>query len=162
MQLLFTFFIICLFIYGIAFAIKNAQLKISPKQRTDQRDIGIKHNREKCGNRFEREVFDCLVKLGYYPLSQVKEGRYRLDFVLLENNKRIVIECDGDIFHNAQHDKKRDAYLKKAGYVSVLRIKYSQWKEDKNKCILRLESQLYKLQHLPSTHPSFNLQFNIE
>lgn len=60
MQLLFTFFIICLFIYGIAFAIKNAQLKFSPKQRTDQRDIGIKHNREKCGNRFEREVLTAL------------------------------------------------------------------------------------------------------
>lgn len=86
------------------------QLKISPKERTAQRDIGIKHNRDKCANRFEREVFDCLVKLGYYPLSQVKEGRYRLDFVLLENNKRIVIECDGDIFHNAQHDRKRDAF----------------------------------------------------
>lgn len=79
-------------------------MKISPKQRTDQRDIGIKHNRENVGIVL-KEVFDCLVKLGYYPLSQVKEGRYRLDFVLLENNKRIVIECDGDIFHNAQHDK---------------------------------------------------------
>ena len=52
--------------------------------------------------------------------------------------------------------------FKKAGYSSVLRIKYSQWKEDKNKCILRLESKLYELQHLPSTHPSFHLQFNIE
>ncbi|PIE92788.1 hypothetical protein CO726_24800 [Bacillus fungorum] len=160
--MLFIIFLISLFIYGLAFTIKNMQFEIKPKQRTDQRDIGIKHNREKCGNRFEREVFDYLVKLGYYPISQVKEGRYRLDFVLLENNKRIVIECDGDIFHNAQHDKKRDAYLKKVGYVSVLRIKYSQWKEDKHKCILRLESKLYELQHLPSTHPSFHLQFDIK
>ncbi|MEM5663069.1 hypothetical protein AAHB94_00960 [Bacillus toyonensis] len=69
------------------------------------------------------------------------------------------MEADGDIFHDAKRDAKRDHYLKQIGYKSVIRIKYSAWKENKMKSISRLEMRLYELELLPSSHPSFELQF---
>lgn len=156
----FLIFIIGLCLYGLIYAFKNMKLEYKPLPKNDRRESGITHNRQKCSNRFEKDVFNTLVQLGYYPICQVKEGRYKLDFVLIENGKRAVVEADGDIFHDAKRDKIRDHYLKKVGYSSVIRIKYSEWKEDKIKCIRKLEMRLYELELLPASHPSFQLQFN--
>ncbi|PEK34095.1 DUF559 domain-containing protein [Bacillus pseudomycoides] len=155
----FLIFIIGLCLYGLIYAFKNIKFEYKSIQRNDNRKSGIAYNRQKCSNRFELDMFNTLVQMGYYPLCQVKEKRYKLDFVLIENGKRVVIETDGDIFHNAKRDKIRDHYLKKVGYAAVLRIKYSEWKEDKIKCISRLEMHLYELELLPASHPSFDLQF---
>lgn len=153
-------FIGALTAYGIMFTIQNIEFKNIKTQPVNEKLSGIAYNRKKCSNRFELALFDSLVQMGYYPLCQIKEGRYRLDFVLIENGKRIVVEADGDIFHNDKHDRKRDNYLKKMGYHDVIRVKYSQWKENRMECVKKLEMKLYTLQHLPSSHPSFDLQFD--
>ncbi|MBJ8031263.1 DUF559 domain-containing protein [Bacillus cereus group sp. N21] len=156
---MFVIAITLLAAYGLFFAVKNLKFEKINKHSNDARSIGIEHNRKKCGNRFELDMFNTLVQMGYYPLCQVKEKRYKLDFVLIENGKKVAIEADGDIFHDAKRDKIRDQYLKKIGYSAVIRIKYSSWKEDKMKSISRLEMRLYELELLPSSHPSFELQF---
>ncbi|KXY54388.1 DUF559 domain-containing protein [Bacillus cereus] len=156
---MFVIAITLLAAYGLFFAMKNLKFEKINKPSHDSRSIGIEHNRKKCSNRFELDMFNTLVQMGYYPLCQIKEKRYKLDFVLIENGKKVAIEADGDIFHDKKRDTKRDHYLKQIGYKSVIRIKYSAWKEDKMKCISRLEMRLYELELLPSSHPSFELQF---
>ncbi|MGR5899366.1 hypothetical protein ACT7C8_17050 [Bacillus cereus] len=37
-------------------------------------------------------MFNTLVQMGYYPLCQVKEKRYKLDFVLIENGKKLLLK----------------------------------------------------------------------
>ncbi|PEP39198.1 DUF559 domain-containing protein [Bacillus pseudomycoides] len=156
---MFVIAITLLAAYGLFFTVKNFKIEKINKPSHDSRSLGIDHNRKKCSNRFELDMFNTLVQMGYYPLCQVKEKRYKLDFVLIENGKKVVIETDGDIFHDAKRDRIRDQYLKKIGYSAVIRIKYSAWKENKMKCISRLEIRLYELELLPSSHPSFELQF---
>lgn len=156
---MFVIAITLLAAYGLFFTIKNLKFEKINKPSHDSRSMGIEHNRKKCSNRFELDMFNTLVQMGYYPLCQVKEKRYKLDFVLIENGKKVAIEADGDIFHDAKRDAKRDHYLKQIGYKSVIRIKYSAWKENKMKSISRLEMRLYELELLPSSHPSFELQF---
>ena len=105
-------------------------------------------------------MFDALVNLGYMPLTQVKEARYRLDFVLIENGKKVCIETDGEVWHDADHDQKRDKYLLSVGYESVIRVKYGDWKENKAYYMPKVALRLYELQVLPELHPSYKLQFN--
>ncbi|MEM5663070.1 hypothetical protein AAHB94_00965 [Bacillus toyonensis] len=37
-------------------------------------------------------MFNTLVQMGYYPICQVKEKRYKLDFVLIENGKKLQLK----------------------------------------------------------------------
>lgn len=63
---------------------------------------------------------------------QAKIGNYIADFLVYhwDTKTKIIVECDGHDFHEktkkqAEHDKKRDRYLTKCGYI-VLRYTGSQ------------------------------------
>ena len=43
--------------------------------------------------------------------SQVKLGRFYVDFILEINNSKIIVECDGKDYHDPDKDKERDKVL---------------------------------------------------
>ncbi|WP_028401055.1 DUF559 domain-containing protein [Ectobacillus panaciterrae] len=157
---MFAVIILGMAFYGLWYIIRNLQKPNLNHHKDQNRKAEIFRNRAGCSNRFEREMFDALVSLGYTPLTQVKEARYRLDFVLMENGKKVCVEADGEVWHDADHDQKRDKYLLSVGYEAVIRVKYGDWKENKARCIQKLEIRLYELKLLPELHPSYKLQFN--
>lgn len=79
---------------------------------------------------FERDVYNYLSSKEYSLIPQFKIGRYRLDFVLSnENNQKIAIECDGDMYHGIQElekDLERQSILERCGWKFV-RIRASEF-----------------------------------
>ena len=67
-----------------------------------------------------------------YPI-RCKYG-YSIDFAIPD--KKIGIECDGERWHKKgnNHDRKRDAFLKKQGW-KMLRFMGKEIKEDVQGCI---------------------------
>lgn len=47
-------------------------------------------------------------------------GNFRLDFVVLSNDKKYAFECDGQEFHNESRDEWRDAMILGAGAVDFI------------------------------------------
>ena len=69
----------------------------------------------------EKRVVKWLDALGVDYAPHVIIGRYQVD--LLVESRHLVIECDGELWHNTErartHDKKRDEYFHRIGYVTV-------------------------------------------
>ncbi|MFB9759073.1 hypothetical protein [Ectobacillus funiculus] len=103
---MFALIVLGMALYGVGYAIRNFERPNLHHHRDQNRKAEILRNRAGCSNRFEREMFDPLVDLGYTPLTQVKEARYRLDFVLIENGKKVCIKTDGEVWHDADHVTK--------------------------------------------------------
>jgi len=85
----------------------------------------------------EIKMADELSERGIEYIEQYNLGdKFRLDFFLPEYN--IVIECDGDYWHNLPDVKKRDksknAYIKACGY-SLYRFWESEINEDVSACV---------------------------
>ena len=75
-------------------------------------------NRKLAGNRNkmtypERVAFDWLTKHNIQFKSQEKVGSYYPDFIV---NKNIIIEIDGERWHDKEKDKKRDEFLRNKGF----------------------------------------------
>ena len=72
-------------------------------------------------------------------------GRFVCDFAIPE--KKIIIECDGDYWHNREDIKKKDkaknAYLKVSGWV-LLRFWEHEIKDDINKCVQIIQEEICK------------------
>jgi very-short-patch-repair endonuclease len=71
----------------------------------------------------ERKVAAALRALGIEFVREYRIGRYSIDFFVPASN--IAIEADGDYWHNASHDQKRDAYVLSKG-VHTVRITESE------------------------------------
>lgn len=61
-------------------------------------------------------------KEGFILAQQVTILKYRVDFLITGNGKRLVVECDGRDFHHAtrgqiERDRLRDADLSASGYT---------------------------------------------
>lgn len=85
--------------------------------------------------------------VGYFPLSkigvltpQVQEGPYRIDFVLVPNNRllKVAVELDGQEYHKTKeqraHDYKRERYLQHRGW-KIIRFTGSEIYGDAEKCV---------------------------
>lgn len=64
---------------------------------------------------------------------------YIADFYLPD--KRIIIETDGEQFHDKKRDNKRDAVLRKMGY-KILRFTGTQVRTDLSSCISKVMGEL--------------------
>lgn len=83
----------------------------------------------------ERIVFNLLVEnniefVFQYPI-RCKYG-YIADFFIPKIN--LIIEADGERWHNFQRDNRRDAVLRKKGF-SILRLKGQDIKNNPNQCL---------------------------
>lgn len=90
---------------------------------------------------FEKDVYDCLNARGYKLIPQFVVGHYRIDFVLTnDNNQKIAIECDGDIYHRVdelENDLKKQSILERCGWKFV-RIRASEFYYDRDTTIKQL------------------------
>ncbi|GAA3315352.1 hypothetical protein GCM10020331_010120 [Ectobacillus funiculus] len=152
---MFALIVLGMALYGVGYAIRNFERPNLHHHRDQNRKAEILRNRAGCSNRFEREMFDPLVDLGYTPLTQVKEARYRLDFVLIEKRKKRYVLKQMERFGMMQ------IMLLSVGYEAMIRVKIRRL-EGKTKLIIcqKVALRLYELQVLPELHPSYKLQFN--
>ena len=77
--------------------------------------------RELCQSEFERELYDALTESGYRVTPHVKVGGYTIDLVVEgDMDRRLAIECDGDLYHGQEnwvHDMARQRILERAGWT---------------------------------------------
>jgi len=92
---------------------------------------------------FEVDVYNNIVEKGYnvIPQYEVAKGKYRIDLVcILNNGKKIAIECDGDIWHGAeqfQNDMMRQRVLERCGWQFV-RIQGAEYYTNREKTMQTL------------------------
>lgn len=90
----------------------------------------------------EREVRESLTALGLLFVTQHEIGRYFLDFYLPDH--QLAVEADGEFWHDAEHDAKRDAFVLTHG-IRTVRITYLELHKAVDKTALvaaRLEPYL--------------------
>ncbi len=81
---------------------------------------------------FEKSVCKLLYNNGFgdYLYPQFEVGKYRIDFGLILNNKKLAIECDGFSYHSGitkiQEDINRQLILERAGW-RFFRIQSTDW-----------------------------------
>ena len=79
---------------------------------------------------FEESVAKYLVSRGYDIVQQWKVGAYRLDIVVVYNNLKVVIECDGEKYHSSDEqirsDMERQTILERCGW-KFIRIRGSEY-----------------------------------
>jgi very-short-patch-repair endonuclease len=81
---------------------------------------------------FEKKVMAHLIEQKYTVVPQWKVGSYRIDIVVVDGDKKVAIECDGDRYHNAENlakDLSRQAILERLGW-NFYRIRGSQFFRD--------------------------------
>ena len=79
-----------------------------------------------------------------YPI-RCKYG-YIVDFFLPKYN--LIVECDGEVWHKEgnSHDRKRDFYLKKRGFI-ILRFKGKEILNDIKECVNVIQSKGGEIQN---------------
>lgn len=103
----------------------------------------------KCQSPIEKMMCAILFQTEVYFEPQEKIGNYTVDFLIqVDENKYIVIECDGHEFHEktkeqAKHDKERDRFLQKEGYP-VYRFTGSEIFNNPLHILSEIEEILYK------------------
>lgn len=92
---------------------------------------------------FEAEVIRALNAQGIRTLSQYPSCGFFIDIVAERDDRRIAIECDGEIWHYDEHgqlrieDVQRQDILERAGW-QVLRIPYRKWRLEPDEEIARV------------------------
>ena len=90
---------------------------------------------------FEKDFYKEMKKSGYELIPQFRVGKYRIDFVVEnEEKKKVAIECDGDIYHTLEDyekDMARQGVLERCGWKFV-RIRASQFYYDRENSMREL------------------------
>lgn len=104
-----------------------------------------KDNEKLFESSFEKDLYYYLSLKGYKLTPQFKVGNYRIDFVLTnDNNQKIAIECDGDIYHGIDeldNDLKRQSILERCGW-KFARIRASEFYYNKKESTEKLIQQI--------------------
>lgn len=64
--------------------------------------------KNKADSIFEVEVANKLVSEGYHIVQQYPVGAYRLDIVVIYEDRKVVIECDGERYHSGTEKVRED------------------------------------------------------
>ncbi len=93
---------------------------------------------------FEISVASTLVKNGYHIIQQWAVGAYRIDMVAVCGNKKIAIECDGELYHAGEdkirEDMERQAILERLGW-RFIRIRGSEYYRNPEETMKRVMSE---------------------
>ncbi len=99
----------------------------------------------KADSPFEVSVAKSLVQNGYHIVQQWKVGAYSIDMVALFGDKKIAIECDGELYHSGEEkireDMERQAILERLGW-RFIRIRGSEYYRNPELTIKRVISEL--------------------
>lgn len=69
--------------------------------------------------RLEKYLFSWLTITAQYEVETIA-GKFRLDFVIIIDNKKIAFECDGEEYHDAFRDEFRDGLILGSGQVDII------------------------------------------
>lgn len=87
---------------------------------------------------FEEAVAKSLVARGYHIRQQWEVGAYRLDIVVVYEENKIAIECDGERYHSSESqiraDMERQTILERIGW-RFIRIRGSEFFSDREQTI---------------------------
>lgn len=101
---------------------------------------------------FEERVAKKLVSEGYNIIQQYPVGAYRLDIVVTCENKKVVIECDGERFHSGEdkirEDMQRQTILERIGW-KFIRIRGSLFFKDEEIAMNQVFEELDKMEIYP-------------
>ena len=103
---------------------------------------------------FEERVAKMLVSAGYNIIQQYPVGAYRLDIVVLCENRKVVIECDGERFHSGEdkirEDMQRQTILERIGW-KFIRIRGSLFFKDEELAMNQVFEELDRLNIYPES-----------
>ncbi|MCI1958410.1 MAG: AAA domain-containing protein [Clostridia bacterium] len=101
--------------------------------------------KSKADSPFEISVTNSLVKRGYHIVQQWLVGSYRIDMVAVCGDKKIAIECDGELYHSGNDkvraDMERQAILERLGW-RFIRIRGSEYYSNPDKTMKRVITEL--------------------
>ena len=103
-------------------------------------------------NGFQGSVKRLLEEGGYHVTAQHQAGAYTIDLVVIGNNSRLAIECDGEQLHSPeklQEDLERQAVLERLGWAFV-RVRGSLFFRDEVRAMEPVFRRLQKLNLLPA------------
>jgi len=107
----------------------------------------------KAQSEFEQEVMASLVSKGVKVTAQYPSCGFFIDVVAELNDRRLAIECDGEIWHLDEHgelkqeDIERQEILERAGW-KVIRTPYRSWRENPEAQIHRILDELHNFEPL--------------
>ena len=97
---------------------------------------------------FEAEVAKALAARHYLIQQQFPVGSYRIDIAIIEGERRIAVECDGERWHSGEQklleDLERQTVLERLGW-RFIRIRGSRYYADKMATLEGVFSQLEAL-----------------
>ena len=109
---------------------------------------------EKCDSGFERDVLARLLREGYDAVPQFPAAGYKIDIVVEgEDDRRLAIELDGDVYHPPEQyakDMERQQQLERIGF-KFWRCWWSEWILDPDTCYADLIAKLTTLGVKPLT-----------
>lgn len=93
------------------------------------RKVELQKNIRKAESEFEKRVMKYLIDKGYKVIPQWEVGSYRIDMVVMYNNNKIALECDGERWHGEdrlEEDMNRQSILERLGW-RFIRIRGSEF-----------------------------------
>jgi very-short-patch-repair endonuclease len=93
---------------------------------------------------WEKVFYRALYRAGVRPLPQYDVDQYTLDFALIEGDRRLDVEVDGEMYHRAwdgelsRRDQIRNQRLMELGW-DVMRFWVYQIRDDLNGSITRVQ-----------------------
>jgi DNA helicase-2/ATP-dependent DNA helicase PcrA len=82
----------------------------------------------------EEKMLQALEENELFYQTQVQLGRYRVDFLVEHEHKKIIVECDGKAYHDPHKDRERDKVLASDGY-SICHFSGAEILSDIGRCI---------------------------
>lgn len=108
---------------------------------------------------FEISVANYLVKNGYHIIQQWSVGSYKIDMVAICGDKKIAIECDGELYHSGDDkvydNMEKQAILERLGWEFIC-IRGSEYYRNPIKTMNRVISELTDFE----IEPEQNIQIN--
>jgi very-short-patch-repair endonuclease len=99
----------------------------------------------KADSPFEVSVAKALVSRGYHIVQQWEVGSYRIDMVAVCGDKKIAIECDGELYHSGdekiREDMERETILRRLGW-RFIRLRGSEYYRNPIEAINRVVTEL--------------------
>lgn len=101
--------------------------------------------KEKADSPFEEAVGRYLIAKRYNFVQQWQAGSYFLDFVIQDGNRKVALECDGELYHSSEeairNDMERQAILERIGWTFV-RLRGSEFYRDPDAAMERIFEEL--------------------
>ncbi len=115
------------------------------------RKVELEKNILKAESEFEKRVMKHLIDRGYKVVPQWEVGSYRIDMVVMDNNKKIALECDGERWHGEdklEEDMNRQSILERLGW-RFIRIRGSEFFRDEKDAMKKVYEKLNSVDIYP-------------